>query len=706
MNQITGCRSLTGRSNWLQLLLVGALVALGSAACDDDGGGGVRTAASPTIRVDPSEMLFPKVAPGSSAERQVDVSNTGSGELIIANIDFNVAANRGYELYWSRPAAGESDGGVDQLVGYTSDLQDRFPYPLRIQPGQVMTLVVVYNALDDNPTDGTITIESNDRATPTATIRIRQSDVGAEINVSPRTVDFGRVPATMEAFEDVTVANIGQVTLNIDQILLNGSQDFTPLINNMDPRRQPEALDDPDQDGEPGLGPDKRFTIRVRYSPLVEGPDRGEMSIFSDDPASPEVKVSLVANGATPCMNVTPPALEFRTSLVNRTDSRPLSIESCGGEQLEITRIYMAEDSDPAFELDVESVPELPALLPAADPAAAPPSRAIRVQFTPREQRIYNGKLIIESNDPVTPRREVSLLGRGVLNACPQARALQDEFYVVPLDVVTLDGSASIDQDGPNNLPVEYEWVVVSRPDGSVSQPVENFFNNQSPADGGPRDDTMTPTSLFFVDLAGTYVVELRVRDNLGLDSIACDNPAVVTIVARPEEAIHVQLVWDTPNDPDQTDAGGADLDLHLLHPNAENWFSAPYDCHYANPVPDWGQLENPADDPSLDIDDINGAGPENVNLDLPENTDVLGAPYLVGVHYYNSSDRLTGFDYGPSFATVRVFINGELSWDGRDDLENGRREMEAEDHFWDVVQITWPDGNVTTRNRYYNQRP
>ena len=143
-----------------------------------------------------------------------------------------------------------------------------------------------------------------------------------------------------------------------------------------------------------------------------------------------------------------------------------------------------------------------------------------------------------------------------------------------------------------------------------------------------------------------------------------------------------------------------------LLHPNAENWFSAPYDCHYANPVPDWGQLENPADDPSLDIDDINGAGPENVNLDLPENTDVLGAPYLVGVHYYNSSDRLTGFDYGPSFATVRVFINGELSWDGRDDLENGRREMEAEDHFWDVVQITWPDGNVTTRNRYYNQRP
>ena len=59
-----------------------------------------------------------------------------------------------------------------------------------------------------------------------------------------------------------------------------------------------------------------------------------------------------------------------------------------------------------------------------------------------------------------------------------------------------------------------------------------------------------------------------------GLDSIACENPAVVTIVAQPEEAIHVQLVWRTPLDEDD-ELEGSDLDLHLPHPSAENGVTA-----------------------------------------------------------------------------------------------------------------------------------
>jgi hypothetical protein len=315
--------------------------------------------------------------------------------------------------------------------------------------------------------------------------------------------------------------------------------------------------------------------------------------------------------------------------------------------------------------------------------------------------------------DPCWYRQEVSLLGRGVLNACPQARAVQEEFNVVPLDVVYLDGTPSIDQDGPNNRPVQYEWVITGRPEGSTSQPRESFFDAAQPANDGPEDILTTPDSVFFVDIAGTYTAELRVTDNLGLDSIACENPAVVTIVAQPEEAIHIQLVWRTPNDDDETDGEGSDLDLHLLHPSAENWGNRQivdaYDCYYLNPTPDWGQLENAEDDPSLDIDDINGAGPENVSLDNPQDTVVLGAPYLVGVYYYSSRGRQTGFDYGPSFARLRIYIRGELTWEyegSEDDEQPGEKEMEAEGHFWYVAQINWPSGEVVVRDLYSTSAP
>lgn len=686
----------------LLLALATCLAALG---CDDGPG----TITTGQIQLVPQEgFLFPKLAIGQDDDRTVEVRNVGEGPIIIANIRFEVDnGDEEFELYWRDSADGE------EYVGVNRSGADNFAYPIRIAGGDTFYLVLNYSAVREVPVGGTIVLETNQVDQPEVQIPVVLSPGAPEINVAPRVVDFDRVPAGEVAETTIQVSNVGQLDLELSRVLLNGSQDFKPLVEIEGEMRDPRQLGEPLKT----LAPDEILEITVRYAPQVEGPDTAQLTIFSNDPNLPEVDVSLRANGATPCLDANPPALEFQTSLVNRTDSRLLALESCGGAPVEIERIYLAEGSDPAYALVEASLPEE---LLAGELAVLPefseedraqerprPNTVIEVAFSPREERIHNGTLIIVSNDPVHPMLEVPLLGRGVTNACPQARAVVDEFAVVPLDVVVLDGSQSIDQDSEDNRPETYEWVITSRPEGSVSQPHESFYDPAQPANGGVDDDITTPTSVFFVDLAGTYTAELRVRDSLGLDSIACENPAVVTIVAKPEEAIHVQLVWRTPGDEDETEGGGTDLDLHLLHPNAENWFSRPYDCHYAEPVPDWGQLDNSADDPSLDIDDINGAGPENINLDNPENTDILGAPYLVGVHYYNSRDRVTGQDYGESWATVRIFIEGDLAWDFTEDGNPGEKLMEAEDHFWDVAQISWEvTGEVVTRDRYYSQRP
>ena len=687
----------------LSFQLLGVALLSLSGGCDE----GLQSSQSPNYQIDPGQFVFPKQTVGATSVQEVDVRSIGNADLLISQLVFQRSSDEltlqyaiGSEEY--RPAFDEAG-------------EPLFNTPLEIPggdgPENILHLQVTYTTEDDSLDAGQIVLNTNlpdERAQ--AVIPVVVSDSAPEISVTPTSLDFERVAAGEEKTLQVTITNIGQSALILEQIQLNGSQDFTPLLNGRDPRRQPEILEDPDMDGSPGLSPPDeesgalgQVTLDIRYTPEIEGYDEAQLEIISNDQAQRRVVIDLRANGETPCVNVLPAAIEFQASLVNRTDSQPLLIESCGGAQLEVTGIRLEDDGEGTFALIEDTLPELPLELPAAPPMGQRPGRQFEVSFTPREQTIYNGTIIIETNDPVRSELRVSLLGRGAENLCPQARAQQDEFYVLPLDSVVLDGTPSVDQDGPDNRPIEYSWVVTSAPDGSLSQPVESFFDPLQPVSGGPQDDVSTPTANFFIDLPGVYTIELRVRDQFGLDSITCDNPAVVTIVAQPDEAIHVQLLWESLSDPERQ---GADLDLHFLHPNAEDWFSLLYDCFFRNPVPDWGLLENAQDDPILDVDDIGGGGPENVTLSEPEDTSLLGAPYRVGVHYYLQTDRADGFDYGPANATVRIFINGELAWDGTAEGGEGFREMSAEGHFWEVATISWPDGVITTQDLYYEMTP
>ena len=685
--------------NWSVVVVLALAVATTQLGCDK----GIKGSGSPDIVANPTSISFGKVNIGDSVDEMVKVQNNGDGTLIITDIEMNLGNTEDYQLYWNTV-----DNSEGAFVGIDKAGVNHFTFPFEVEKQSTFYLFLNYAPSDDTPESGKIVLRTNVAGKLEFEIPIGTASVAPEISVSPGAYDFGRVSPVPAGSDEpipsvaITVSNIGQLPLNITGLTLSGSQEFTPLVENRDPRRPDNAglITDPDDDGEPGLGPDKSFVINVQYNPTTQGPDAAQLNIESDDPLQPAVTVSLTANGATPCINVVPAAVEFPASLVNRDDSRPVQIESCGGGPLEITAIELAPDSDPAFALDVASLPSFPAILPAATPEAAPPSREIRVGFTPREERVYHGKLFIHTNDPSAEIKTVSLLGRGVLNACPQARANPEEFYVPPLEIIVLDGTASVDPDGPDNRPISYEWVITERPEGSTQQPVERILDPVGNPGDGTADDLTTPKALFFVDLAGTYTAELRVTDNLGLTSAQCETSAIVTIVAKPEEAIHIQVVWTTPDDPDQTDRQGTDIDLHLRHPLAEGWFLAPNDCYYGNPSPNWGELADTSDDPVLDIDDINGAGPENINLNKPENTDDLGAPYMVGLHYYSSRERVTNEDYGASTATVRVFLNGALN------LTTENIELPAQDAFCQVASIEWPSAVATEALECYDTHP
>jgi hypothetical protein len=280
----------------------------------------------------------------------------------------------------------------------------------------------------------------------------------------------------------------------------------------------------------------------------------------------------------------------------------------------------------------------------------------------------FEGVLHIESDDEVRPKVEVELAAGVTERGCPTAiidatvpqrsnAAVADPEAVlraVPLDDVVLNASASFDDHGAVE---QFRWSLVVKPVDSQAR----LATNEGQLSG------------LWLDLAGTYVVDLEVENEEGASSC---QPARLTIESVANEDIHLQLVWDTPDDPDQSDSSGSDIDLHFLNPQGR-WNERPFDCFWQNMEPDWATPEA-SDNPSLDIDDVDGWGPENINLDNPED----GVNYGVGVHYF------ADHGYSVSFVTVRIYVDGVLR------SEFLRRRM-SDQNFWYVADLRWPTGDV-----------
>jgi len=149
------------------------------------------------------------------------------------------------------------------------------------------------------------------------------------------------------------------------------------------------------------------------------------------------------------------------------------------------------------------------------------------------------------------------------------------------------------------------------------------------------------------------------------------DNPGM--------QIMRIELLWDTPGDPDQTDEVGSDLDLHFRHPSATGWFDEHFDCNWANWNPDWGVVEDPSDDPRMDLDDTDGAGPESISFEGLEQ----GLMYRVGVHYWDDHD------FGLSIPTLRVFWNDALL------AELTGESLNGDDFFWEVLDVELVNGSL-----------
>ena len=354
----------------------------------------------------------------------------------------------------------------------------------------------------------------------------------------------------------------------------------------------------------------------------------------------------------TPQIQVEPSPVDFGVVPAGEASAQVVTLSSVGDVTLNVTAMQIG--------LGRETFSLLEPLPGSYEPGA---SAELTITYT-SDGSETTGDLQILSNDPANPNLRVPLLAGAEIitdtgdtadTAPPPLSAPVAVCSVDPAEVLAIHeaadwiGNSSYDTDGGSI--VDYEWTLVSSPPGATTGMPAGSANRRG----------------FSPDVAGEYVGELIVLDNDGLAS----DPCYATLTATAGDGLWVEMFWTY---------GGDDMDLHLLSPGGT--LATDTDCYYANCT--WGGLNwggsGTSDDPILDLDDIPGTGPENINIDSPAR-----GTYTVYVHDYPGSVYT-----GRNDTTVNVYWGGRLIW-------TDTRNLNSEGTYYPFVEVTVPVGTATS---------
>jgi hypothetical protein len=447
------------------------------------------------------------------------------------------------------------------------------------------------------------------------------------IEVAPAQVIFSGVEVGSTATEIFTISNVGNARLEIEAMNLQGSDTF--------------ALTDLSAVGY--LSPDESVDVAVEFTPYEDGAEEiGTVIIRSTDPASPNTPVELWAGVNMPMLQVTPDPLDFGSVLAGQEKTMTLTLTSVGDSPVSFSGFDITGTEFTGYENE-------------AWPMTLPPGGVTTMDIT----LVAEGGGVINETitvDVDAPGSDASAeLTASVGDGGPIAVCSVSPTEVQPnRDTADWIGRESYDTDGYRIT--TWDWTLYSQPGGSTA-----FM----PPGGADRNN-------FAPDLAGEYVGQLIVKNELGVES----EPCYATLTGTPYENLWIQMYWAHNQD---------DMDLHLLAPGGT--LESNRDCYYANCVPsawsglDWGVSGDASDDPALDMDDIPGTGPENINIEYPEN-----GVFTVYVHDFSGS---TADYHGGNDVTVVIYLGGTQVW-------TDTRSISGDGSYVPFAEIEWPAGIVT----------
>ena len=503
----------------------------------------------------------------------------------------------------------------------------------------------------------------------------------ARISCTPEVVDFGQMAAGQSATEKIECRSIGTSPLVITKVELL-SKENPPLTVGLSTKWILSKAEPYEGKPELKIGPGAVLAMAATLTKVPDdAPIGATMHIYSNDSSRDKAIVRLFANSTGACFTVKPSLHDFGDVAVGSIGQREIQLKGCGSEKAVVHTIALQKGTHPDLSLDFTSIG---GKAPTAEaPLEVYPNATQSFTVLCKPSALGNDiKGAVEIEDTLGNKRSVTLTCKpaklGKPTACIDVKPSTTVIPQTPLNL-----SAACSKPPPGKQLVKYKWSVL-QPQGSVAV----LSNNAS------------PTPALVPNVAGDYKFTLVVTDDAGVES----PPAHIDVHVLPDNKLHIELTWVQAGDKDKTDNKGSDLDLHLAHPLApkvkgqkdfdldgkpDPWYAQCYDCYNLNckpgGQPQWGDPADFSDNPTVDLDDTDGWGPENISIKSPQKKiDGSDAWYWIGVYAFNDVAM------GPSIPKVRVFL------DSTEVFNKKGPEMVTKD-MWCVGKVRWDGAPSST---------
>lgn len=319
---------------------------------------------------------------GVAGTEFLQVRNIGSGPLVVQQRVLNLISAPAVDPQTQEP--------VPEFI-----VTEQRPLPWEIPANGAETLEIRYEPFDGNRDTAELVFTSNDPQTPELRVTLTSAPVFGVLGVDPNPVVVG-TPAPGEGLEvPISFSNAGVRHVDVQSIeLVQPASDYSIGGSQQTSFR---------------LAGGASRELRILYRPqTAEGSDGTLRITFDDgdDRTDAVMEVPLVRSGAAlpPILDLDPAVVDLSDVALGASETVDITLTNNGGQDLNITRIALTDDSDAA------------AGLPASDPEfelvsggmavtlAAGETHTVQVKLTRGDERIVLiAALVIESNAASSP---------------------------------------------------------------------------------------------------------------------------------------------------------------------------------------------------------------------------------------------------------------------------------------------------------------